>query len=62
MEVAMTDISRMRQRLVEAGRLQTERDVELFDALAEHAPEMIALVYAAALAGIVITEDGPKAG
>ena len=58
----MTDISRMRQRLVEAGRLQTERDVELFDVLAEYAPEMIALVYAAALAGIVVTEDDPDAG
>ena len=58
----MTDISRMRQRLVDAGRLKTERDVELFDALAEHAPEMIALVYAAALAGIIITEGDPKAG
>ena len=49
----------MRQRLVDAGRLKTERDVELFDALAESAPEMIALVYAAALAGIVITEENP---
>lgn len=58
----MTDISKMRQRLVEAGRLRTERDKELFDALAENAPEMIALVYAAALAGIVVTEDDPKAG
>ena len=56
----MTDISRMRQRLVDAGRLKTERDVELFDALAESAPEMIALVYAAALAGIVITEENPE--
>lgn len=56
----MTDISRMRQRLVDAGRLRTERDVELFDALAACAPEMIALVYAAALAGIVITEEQPK--
>ena len=57
----MTDISRMRQRLVDAGRLKTERDVELFNALAESAPEMIALVYAAALAGVVITEEEPNA-
>jgi hypothetical protein len=56
------DISRMRQRLIDAGRLRTERDRELFDALAEYAPEMIALVYAAALAGIVITEENPKSG
>ena len=56
----MTDISRMRERLVEAGRLKTERDRELFDALAETAPEMIALVYAAALAGVFVTEDGPQ--
>jgi hypothetical protein len=55
------EISSMRQRLIDAGRLQTDRDRELFDALAEHAPEMIALVYAAALAGIFITENDPKA-
>ena len=57
----MTDISRMRQRLVDAGRLRNPRDVELFDALAESAPEMIALVYAAALAGVVVTEEKPEA-
>ena len=56
----MTDLSKMRQRLVDAGRLQTERDLELFDALAENAPEMIALVYAAALAGIVVTDKEPE--
>ncbi len=53
----MTDIGRMRQRLVDAGRLKTERDRELFDALAEHAPEMIALIYAAALTGVVVSEE-----
>jgi hypothetical protein len=56
----MTDISRMRQRLIDAGRLETERDRELFDTLAENAPEMIALVYAAALAGVFVTEDGSQ--
>ena len=55
----MTDISRMRQRLVDAGRLETERDLELFDALAENAPEMVALVYAAALAGVVVSDTAP---
>ena len=56
----MMDISKMRQRLVDAGRLKTERDVELFDALAESAPEMIALVYAAALAGVIVSEEDPE--
>ena len=56
----MTDISIMRQRLVDAGRLKTDRDVELFEALAECAPEMIALVYAAALAGIIVSDNAPN--
>ncbi|MDJ0906716.1 MAG: hypothetical protein QNI96_11900 [Woeseiaceae bacterium] len=57
----MTDISKIRERLVRAGRLKHERDIELFDALAEHAPEMIAMIYAAALARITVTneESGP---
>lgn len=58
----MMEISRMRKRLIDAGRLKTERDRELFDALAEYAPEMIALVYAAALAGVAVTENDPNAG
>ncbi|MDJ0812398.1 MAG: hypothetical protein QNJ23_01620 [Woeseiaceae bacterium] len=58
----MMDISKMRQRLIDAGRLKTERDAQLFDALAASAPEMIALVYAAALAGVVVSEENPDAG
>jgi hypothetical protein len=58
-EEAMMDISIMRQRLVDAGRLRTDRDVEMFEALAACAPDMIASVYAAALACIVISEDEP---
>ncbi len=53
----MTDISKIRERLVKSGRLKHERDIELFDALAEHAPEMIAMVYAAALANISIASE-----
>jgi hypothetical protein len=51
------DVKKLRQRLVDAGRLQTERDIELFDAMADHAPEVLALVYAAALAGVTVTES-----
>jgi hypothetical protein len=56
----MTDIKRMRQRLINAGRLQNERDIELFDAMAADAPEILALVYAAALSGIFVTETDPN--
>ncbi len=55
----MTDMSKIRERLVKSGRLKHERDIELFDALAENAPEMIAMVYAAALASITITNEEP---
>lgn len=58
------DVNRLRQRLLDAGRLQTERDIELFDAMSEQTPELLALVYAAALAGITVTDsdfnDSPR--
>ena len=49
-------------KLYRSGQLSslTERDLELFDALADNAPEMIALVYAAALAGIVVSDEKPR--
>ncbi len=52
----MMDVNKLKQRLIDAGRLQTERDIELFDAMSEQAPELLALVYAAALAGVIVTE------
>jgi hypothetical protein len=52
----MMDVNRLKQRLIDAGRLQNERDIELFDALSEGAPELLALVYAAALSGVQVTE------
>ncbi len=55
----MADVTKMRRQLIEAGRLQDERDIQLFDALADQAPEILALVYAAALSGIFITESRP---
>jgi len=54
----MMDVNKLRQRLIDAGRLQTERDIELFDAMSEQAPELLALIYAAALAGVTVTESG----
>ena len=58
------DVNKLKQRLIDAGRLQTERDMELFDAMSEHAPELLALIYAAALAGVTVTEceisDAPR--
>ena len=51
------DVNKLRQRLIDVGRLQTDRDIELFDALSDHAPELLALVYAAALAGVTVTES-----
>ena len=56
----MVDVNKMRKQLLEAGRLQDERDIELFDAMAEQAPEILALVYAAALSGVFVTEHDPK--
>ena len=53
----MDDVRTMRKKLIEAGRLQDERDIQLFDALADQAPEILALVYAAALSGVFVTED-----
>ena len=57
----MVDVNKMRKQLIEAGRLREERDIELFDALADEAPEILALVYAAALSGIFVTEHNPRA-
>jgi len=51
------DVNKLKQRLIDAGRLQTERDMELFDAMSEHAPELLALIYAAALAGVTVTDS-----
>jgi hypothetical protein len=56
----MTNVNKMRQQLIEAGRLQNERDIELFDAMADHAPEILALVYAAALSGVFVTDSDPS--
>jgi len=50
-------ISQVRQKLIDVGRLQNERERELFDTLAEHAPEMLAQLFGAALADIVTTEE-----
>lgn len=55
----MVDVKKMRKQLLEAGRLKDERDIRLFDALAEQAPEILALVYAAALSGVFVTESDP---
>ncbi len=56
----MVDVEKMRKQLIAAGRLQDERDRELFDAMAEHAPEILALIYAASLAGVFVTESDPN--
>jgi hypothetical protein len=53
----MADVNKMRNKLIEAGRLQDERDIQMFDALADQAPEILALVYAAALSGIFVTDS-----
>ena len=55
----MTNVTKMRQQLIAAGRLQNERDIQLFDAMADHAPEILALVYAAALSGVFVTDHDP---
>jgi hypothetical protein len=51
------DANKLKQRLIDAGRLQTERDIELFDAMSEQTPELLALIYAAALAGVTVTDS-----
>ncbi len=56
----MVDVNKMRKQLLEAGRLREQRDIELFDALADEAPEILALVYAAALSGVFVTENDPS--
>jgi len=56
----MTNVTKMKQQLIDAGRLQNERDIELFDAMSEHAPEILALVYAAALSGVFVTDHDPS--
>lgn len=56
----MINVDKMRQQLIDAGRLQEERDIKLFDAMAEYEPEMLALVYAASLAGVFVTETDPN--
>ena len=58
----MVDVKKMKKQLLEAGRLKDERDIRLFDALAEQAPEILALVYAAALSGVFVTEKDPRIG
>ena len=58
----MVDVEKMRQQLIKAGRLQHERDIKLFDAMAEYAPEILALIYAASLAGVFVTEHDPNEG
>jgi len=59
-EVPMNDVSKLRQKLIDAGRLQDERDIELFDAMSENAPEMIMMIYAASLSGVFVTEEDPN--
>jgi hypothetical protein len=55
----MVDVNAMRKKLIDAGRLQDEHDIQMFDALADQAPEILALVYAAALSGIFVTDSCP---
>lgn len=56
----MVNVEKMRRQLIEAGRLRDERDIRLFDAMADYAPEILALVYAASLAGVFVTEQEPN--
>ena len=58
----MVNVEKMRQQLIKAGRLQNESDIRLFDAMADHAPEILALIYAASLAGVFVTEHDPNGG
>jgi len=55
----MINVRKMRQQLIDAGRLQDERDIKLFDAMVEYAPEILAMIFAASLAGVFITETAP---
>ena len=55
----MINVKKMRQQLIDAGRLRDERDIKLFDAMTEYAPEVLALIYAASLAGVFVTEAIP---
>ena len=52
----MINVRKMRQQLIDAGRLQDERDIKLFDAMTEYAPEVLALIYAASLAGVFVVD------
>ena len=56
----MVNVEKMRKQLIAAGRLQDERDIQLFDAMSEYAPEILALIYAASLAGVFVTEHDPN--
>ena len=44
------DLEKLVKRLIDEGLLTDEDDIRLFRILAEDAPELLALVYAAALA------------
>jgi len=56
----MVNVTKMRRQLIAAGRLQDERDIRLFDAMAEYAPEILAMIYAASLSGVFVTERDPR--
>ncbi len=58
----MINVRKMRQQLIDAGRLQDERDIKLFDAMTEYAPEVLALIYAASLAGVFVPDADPVKG
>ena len=58
----MINVRKMRQQLIDAGRLQDERDIKLFDAMIEYAPEVLALIYAASLAGVFVADADPVKG
>lgn len=55
----MVNVTKMRRQLIAAGRLQDEKDIKLFDAMADNAPEILALIYAASLSGVFVTETDP---
>ena len=56
----MVNVTKMRRQLIAAGRLQDEKDIKLFDAMADYAPEILALIYAASLSGVFVTEADPN--
>ncbi len=56
----MVNVTKMRRQLIAAGRLQDEKDIKLFDAMADYAPEILALIYAASLSGVFVTETDPN--